>query len=149
MTEAHAADNKNLSDAIIQLPAQDFGQKVYEVVRAFDDFSNIDGLVELNFADVNKIFKNSGKAVADVGEGATLEEAVDNALASHEIKSARAIFMNVKTAQESASMSVLNAAIEKVKAAANEDAQILWGVTVDENLGDKVKVAILAGKLDR
>ena len=57
--------------------------------------------------------------------------------------------VNVKAAQKSASMSVLHAAVEKVKAAANEDAQILWGVTVDENLGDKVKVAILAGKLDR
>ena len=148
VTEAQAADNKNLSDAIVQLPAQNFSQKIYQVIRAFDDFLNVEGTLNLDFADVKSALKNSGKAVSSIGAGANIEDAVTNALDGHEIKSAQAILMNVKAA-DSMTMPELKAALEKVQAAAHEDAKIIWGVTVDETLGDKVKVAILAGKLDR
>ena len=148
VTESQAADNKNLSDAIVQLPAQNFSQKIYQVIRAFDDFLNVEGTLNLDFADVKSALKNSGKAVSSIGAGANIEDAVTNALDGHEIKSAQAILMNVKAA-DSMTMPELKAALEKVQAAAHEDAKIIWGVTVDETLGDKVKVAILAGKLDR
>ena len=149
VTEAQAADNKNLSDAIIQLPAKNFSYAVYEVVCVFNDLFNVKGLVAVNFADVKSWLKNSGKAVSVIGEGANVEDAVADALNSHDVKSARAILMNVKAATDSVSMPEVQSATEKVQAAANEDAKILWSVTIDDSAGDKVKAAIVAFKLGK
>ena len=149
VTEAQAADNKNLRDVIIQLPAQNFNEKIFEVANAFNDILNVDAPVKLDFADVKAALKNSGKAVANIGvangENAA-EKAVQNALEGLDIKSARSILMNFKGASDSISMDTVQTSVEKIQSSANEDAQIIWGVTVDESFGDKVKVAIIAGK---
>ena len=149
VTEAQAADNKNLRDVIIQLPAQNFNEKIFEVANAFNDILNVDAPVKLDFADVKAALKNSGKAVANIGvangENAA-EKAVQNAFEGLDIKSARSILMNFKGSKDSISTNAVQASVEKIQSSANEDAQIIWGVTVDESFGDKVKVAIIAGK---
>ena len=43
-------------------------------------------------------------------------------------------------------MTAVQAATDKLQAAVHEDAQIIWSATIDESFGDKVKVAIIAGK---
>lgn len=146
VTEAQAADNKNLSDVIIQLPAQDFTNSIHDVINALDDMVNVDGFAELDMADIKKLLKDSGKAVATIGEGSSVESALQNALDVIEIKSARSVVMNFKAAKNSFSMADAKAATEKIKSLVPEDAQILWGFTVDDSFGDKVKVAIVAGK---
>ena len=149
VTEAQAADNKNLRDAIIQLPAQNFNQKIYEVANAFNDILNVEGLVGLNLDDVKATLKNSGKAVAFIGEAVgenAVANAVANALEGHDIKSARAVVANFKGSANACSMSSVQSATEKIQAAVSDDAQIIWGVTADESFGDKVKVAVIAGK---
>ena len=144
VTEAQAADNKNLQDVIIQLPAQNFNQKAYEVTNMINDILNLEGLLEI--ADVKSVLQNAGKAVATVGDGTNCESALNNALEGHDIKTARAILMNIKTSQKSASNLNINEVTEKIKSVANEDAEIINGVTVDESFGDNVKVAIIATK---
>lgn len=150
VTEAQAADNKNFRDAIIQLSAQNFNQTIYEVANVFNDILNVDGRVTLDLADVKSVLKNSGQAAAFIGE-ATGENAVQNSVKSvldnHEIKSARSILVNFKASSDSVSMSEFSKATEEIKAAVIGDAEIIWGVTVDESLGDKVKVAVIAGKI--
>lgn len=149
VTEAQAADNKNLRDVIIQLPAQNFNEKIFEVANAFNDILNVDAPVKLDFADVKAALKNSGKAVANIGvangENAA-EKAVQNAFEGYDIKSARSILMNFKGASDSISMDTVQTSVEKIQSSVHENAQIIWGVTVDESFGDKVKVAIIAGK---
>ena len=149
VTEAQAADNKNLRDAIIQLPAQNFNDKIFEVANAFNDILNVEGPVGLDFDDVKSILKNSGKAVAFIGEAEgenAVKNCVENALKDKDIKSARGVVANFKGSSNAYTMSEINAATEKIQAAISEGAQIIWGVTVDESLGDKVKVAVIAGK---
>lgn len=149
VTEAQAADNKNLRDAIIQLPAQNFNDKIFEVANAFNDILNVEGPVGLDFDDVKSILKNSGKAVAFIGEAEgenAVKNCVENALEGRDIKSARGVVANFKGSANAYTMSEINAAMEKIQAAISDGAQIIWGVTVDESLGDKVKVAVIAGK---
>ncbi|MBQ7631106.1 MAG: hypothetical protein IJS81_12990 [Selenomonadaceae bacterium] len=149
VTEAHAADNKNLNDVIIQLPAQNFSHKIFEVACAFNDILNVEGLVKLDFEDVKTLLKNSGKAVSSIGIAAgenAVDNALQNALEGHEIKSAKSVLVNFKMSQDSATMAEISAATEKIQADVSEDAQIIWGVTIDDSLGDKVKVAVIAGK---
>ena len=146
VTEAQAADNKNLQDVIIQLPAQDFNQKAYEVTNMLNDMVNVKGLLSFDFEDVKSALKNAGKAIATIGEGTNYDEALNNALEGHDIKSAQAILVNFKTSQKSASMSNIDEATEKIKSFTSEDAKIIFGLTIDESFGSKVKVAVVATK---
>ena len=149
VTAAQAADNKNLRDAIIQLPAQNFNDKIFEVANAFNDILNVDGPVSLDFADVQSVLKNSGKAMAFIGsaEGENaVPNCVDNALEGRDIKSARGVLANFKGSAAACSMTAMKAATEKIQAAVRDDAEIIWSVTVDETLGNTVKVAVIAGK---
>ncbi|MBR5914136.1 MAG: hypothetical protein IKZ58_07235 [Selenomonadaceae bacterium] len=146
VTEAQAADNKNLRDVLIQLPAQNFKQSAYNVASMVNDMVNVEGLVGLNFDDVKTLLKNSGQAIATIGEGKSGEEALNNALEGHDIESARAFLINFKTAKDEASTAEINAMTQKIKSKVNGDAKILWGVTVDESFGDTVKVAVIATK---
>ena len=149
VTEAQAADNKNLRDVIIQLPAQNFNEKIFEVANAFNDILNVDGLVGLDFADVKAMLKNSGKAVAFIGEAEgenAVQNCVVNALENHDIKSAHGVVVNFKVSADACTMSAVHAATEKIQAAVSDNAEIIWGITVNESFGDKVKVAVIAGK---
>ena len=149
VTEAQAADNKNLRDAIIQLPAQNFNDKIFEVANAFNDILNVEGPVGLDFDDVKSVLKNSGKAVAFIGEAegeGAVKNCVENALKDKDIKSAHGVLANFKGSADACTMSEINAAMEKIQAAISDGAKIIWGVTADESFGDKVKVAIIAGK---
>lgn len=146
VTEAHAADNKNLRDVLIQLPAQNFKQSAYNVASMVNDMLNVEGLVGLDFADVKTLLKNSGQAIATIGEGKNGEEALSNALEGHDIESARAFLMNFKTTKDTASTAEIDAMTQKIKSKVNGDATIIWGVTSDESFGDTVKVAVIATK---
>ena len=109
----------------------------------------MDGLVGLNLDDVKAALKNSGKAVAVIGEAVgenAVANAVANALEGHDIKSARAVVANFKGSANACSMSAVQSATEKIQAAVSDDAQIIWSVTADESFGDKIKVAVIAGK---
>lgn len=149
VTEAQAADNKNLRDVIIQLPAQDFNQTICDIAHAFNDMLNVAGLVALDFADIQSLFKNSGKAISNIGEATgenAAEKAVQNAIEGYDIKSARSVLANFKGTADALTMNATQAALDKIQSSVSEDAQIIWGVTVDESFGDKVKVAVIAGK---
>ena len=148
VTQAQAADNKNLSDVIIQFPAQDFTKSIHDVINAFNDVSNVEGFLPTNFDDIKTLLKNSGKAFATIGEGSSVDSALKNAMDVIEIKSARSVVMNFKAAKNSFSMSDAKSATEKIQALASDDVKIFWGATVDDSLGDKVKVAIIAGKFN-
>ena len=149
VTEAQAADNKNLRDVIVQLSAQNFNQTIFDIAHAFHDILNTEGLVALDFADVQGLFKNSGKAISNIGEASgdnAAEKAVQNAIEGYDIKSARSVLANFKGTADSLTMTAVQAATDKLQAAVHEDAQIIWSATIDESFGDKVKVAIIAGK---
>ena len=146
VTEAQAADNKNLRDVIIQLPAQDFTKSIHDVINAFNDMLNVEKVMALDFADIKNLLKNSGKAFVAIGEGSSVDVAVQNAFENHDIKSARSLVVNFKSTKENLSMAELNAALEKIKDTLSEDTQIVWGATIDDSFGDKVKVAVLVGK---
>ena len=150
VTEAQAAANKNLRDVIIQLPAQNFNEKIFEVANAFNDVLNVEGIVPLDLADIQSLFKNSGKAISNIGVATgenAAENAVQNVLEGHDdIKSARSILMNFKGSNKSVSIDNIKAATKKIKSSVREDAKFTFGITIDESFGDKVKVAVIAGR---
>jgi len=139
VTEAHAADNKNLRDAIIQLPAQDFTQAIFEI---------IEGISEFEVLDLKTMLKNSGKAVAMVSVADSLENAVADLISKneHDIKSAHVLLVSIFGSTDSLGMFSVNDATEKIQETANSDAELIWKVTSDESYRDKVKIGITVGK---
>ena len=85
------------------------------------------------------------------GENATVDAvkaAIDSPLLETSLQGARGVLLNIMGATDSLSMMEVNEASTTVQEAAHPDAEIIWGVSVDESLGDKVSVTVIATRFD-
>ena len=124
-------------------------------VKGISDLIAVPGLVNLDFADVKSVMSNAGSALMGIGESsgenATVEAvkaAIDSPLLERNIEGARGILLNIMGATDSLSMMEVNEASTTVQEAAHPDAEIIWGVSVDESLGDTVRVTVIATRFD-
>ena len=124
-------------------------------VKGISDLIAVPGLINLDFADVQSIMNNAGAAIMGVGEASgenAAVEAVKKAIASPlletSVDSARGILLNFMGAQDSLSMMQVNEASTTVQEAAHPDAEIIWGASVDDSLGDTIVVTIIATRFD-
>ena len=124
-------------------------------VKGISDLIAVPGLVNLDFADVKSVMSNAGNALMGIGEAsgenATVEAvkaAIDSPLLETSIQGARGILLNIMGATDSLSMMEVNEASTTVQEAAHPDAEIIWGVSVDESLGDTVSVTVIATRFD-
>ena len=120
-------------------------------VKGISDLIAVPGLINLDFADVQTIMSNAGEALMGVGEATgdnAAVEAVKKAIASPlletSVDSARGILLNFMGAQDNLPMMEINEASTTVQEAAHPDAEIVFGVSVDESLGDTIIVTIIA-----
>ncbi|MBR4384233.1 MAG: cell division protein FtsZ [Selenomonadaceae bacterium] len=120
-------------------------------VKGISDLIAVPGVINLDFADVQSIMSNAGSALMGVGEASgdnAAVEAVKKAIASPlletSVDSARGILLNFMGAQNSLSMVEVNEASTTVQEAAHPDAEIIWGASVDDSLGDTIIVTIIA-----
>ena len=124
-------------------------------VKGISDLIAVPGLVNLDFADVKSVMSNSGSALMGIGEASgenapvdAVKAAIDSPLLETGIKGARGILLNIMGATESLSMIEVNEASTTIQEAAHPEAEIIWGVSVDESLGDTVTVTVIATKFD-
>ncbi len=120
-------------------------------VKGISDLIAVPGIINLDFADVQSIMNNAGAALMGVGEASgdnAAVEAVKKAIASPlletSIDSARGILLNFMGAQDNLPMMEINEASTTIQEAAHPDANIIWGVSIDESLGDTIIVTIIA-----
>ena len=120
-------------------------------VKGITDLIAVPGIINLDFADVQSIMNNAGAALMGVGEASgdnAAVEAVKKAIASPlletSIDSARGILLNFMGAQDNLPMMEINEASTTIQEAAHPDANIIWGVSTDETLGDTIIVTIIA-----
>ncbi|MBO4779979.1 MAG: cell division protein FtsZ, partial [Selenomonadaceae bacterium] len=98
---------------------------------------------------------NAGAALMGIGEASgenatvdAVKAAIDSPLLETSLQGARGVLLNIMGATESLSMLEVNEASTTVQEAAHPDAEIIWGVSVDETLGDKVSVTVIATRFD-
>ena len=120
-------------------------------VKGISDLIAVPGIINLDFADVQSIMSDAGSALMGVGEASgdnAAVEAVKKAIASPlletGIDSARGILLNFMGAQDNLPMMEINEASTTIQEAAHPDANIIWGVSTDETLGDTIIVTIIA-----
>ena len=123
-------------------------------VKGISDLIAVPGIVNLDFADVKSIMSDSGSALMGIGEAVgenapveAVKAAIDSPLLETSIQGARGILLNIMGASN-LSMFEVNEASTTIHEAAHPEAEIMWGVSVDEKLGEKVTVTVVATRFD-
>lgn len=120
-------------------------------IQGISDLITTDGLVNLDFADVRTVMESKGKAVMGMGissgENRAIEaakKAVDSPLLTdRDITGATGILINV-VGNHSMTLHEVTEAATFIEEQADEDAEIIWGATVNEKLTDQMQITVIA-----
>ena len=112
------------------------------------------GLINLDFADVKSIMTGAGSALMGIGsargENRALREAelaISSPLLEASIDGAMGVLLSVAGGSD-LGLFEINEACELVQAAAHVDAKIIFGTTIDDALGDEVRITVIAAGFD-
>ncbi|MCB0419773.1 MAG: cell division protein FtsZ [Bdellovibrionales bacterium] len=122
-----------------------------QAVKGISDLINIRGLINLDFADIRTVMASKGMAIMGSGFAEGENRAVEAAtqaissplLENIAIDGATGIIINV-TGGSDLSLWEVNEASTLVTEAAHEDAEIIFGAVIDENMGETVSVTVIA-----
>lgn len=120
-------------------------------VQGISDLINNTGLINADFADVSTVMKNKGLALMGTGIAEGADRAIKAATAAISsplledvsIDGATGIIINI-TGASSLSIQEANEAMTLIMEAADEDAEIIFGTVIDENMSDEIKVTVIA-----
>jgi len=124
-------------------------------VQGIADLITTPGLINTDFADVRAVMKDAGNALMGIGaasgEGRALSaarSAISSVLLEASIEGARGLLLNVAGSSDLGLFEV-NEAAEVVKETAHPDANIIFGATIDDSLGDEVRITVIAAGFER
>ncbi len=127
-----------------------------QAVQGISDLILVPGLINLDFADVRTIMSGMGMALMGAGTGKGEHRALDAAqkavasplLDETSIEGAKGILINF-TGGPDLSIHEVEEAARIVQEAAHEEANIIFGAVIDPNLGDEVRITVIATGFDR
>lgn len=147
------------NDKILQIvdkktPALDAFELADEIlqqgVRGISELITVPGLVNVDFADVKTIMKNSGSALMGIGRGTGDNRAVESAKAAISsplldlsIEGAKGILFTV-TGGPDLGILEINEAAKIITSSADPDAKVIFGTVIDESAGDEIRVTVIA-----
>ncbi|MBP6922884.1 MAG: cell division protein FtsZ [Veillonella sp.] len=119
-------------------------------IKGISDLIQVPGLINLDFADVKTIMTDQGEALMGIGVGEGENRAADAAkmainspLLETSIEGAKGVLLNI-SGSSNLSLFEINEAAEIISEAADPDANIIFGSVIDDNLGDKVQITVVA-----
>ncbi len=116
-------------------------------VTGISDLITKPGEINLDFADVCTVIANQGLAHFGIGESDDIQEAAKLAITSPlletSIDGAKSVIVNF-TSGPDLNLIEANAAAELISDALDPEAEFIFGTVVDENMGDKKKVTVIA-----
>ena len=124
---------------------------LYQGVCGITDLITNPGMINLDFADIKTVMGNMGKAMMGTGESAGEDRAKNAAQAAlnnpllddSNIKGAKSILLNIKGGPDMALFEVDEAA-SKIRNEVDENANIIFGSSIDNNLEGIIKVSVVA-----
>jgi len=120
--------------------------------KGIAEIITVPGYINVDFKDVRTVMKDSGVSImgsfACEGDNRALN-AVEGALASpllkdNEIEGARYILLNISSGLREVTMDEVAIITDYIQDKAGLSADLIWGNCIDENLGDKISVTIIA-----
>jgi len=123
-------------------------------VQGISDLITVHGLINLDFADVKAVMKNAGSALMGIGRASgenrameAAKQAIESPLLEVSIDGARGVLFNV-IGGEDMSMHEINMAAETITSAADKDANIIFGATINPDLQGEMIVTVVATGFD-
>jgi len=128
---------------------------LYQAVKGISDLINIRGLINLDFADVRTVMSNKGMALMGSGTASGENRAVEAArtaissplLEDVAINGARGIIINI-TGGPDLTLFEVNEASSLITEEAHEEAEIIFGSVIEDDLKDEVRVTVIATGFD-
>ncbi|HVI96086.1 MAG TPA: cell division protein FtsZ [Anaeromyxobacter sp.] len=141
-----AGENMSLADAFKRAD-----EVLLNAVQGISDLITVHGLVNVDFADVRTIMSEQGMALMGTGRAAGDRRSIDAMQAAISsplledvtIDGAMGLLVNI-TGGANLTLHEVNEAVTMAQAAADPDANIIFGSVVDEQLGDEVKITVIA-----
>jgi cell division protein FtsZ len=123
-------------------------------VQGISDIITVPGLINLDFADVKAIMHDAGSALMGIGRAAgenraieAAKQAIASPLLEINITGAQGILFNI-SGSSSLTLYEVTEAAEEIRAAADPEANIIFGTSFDERLGDEVVITVIATGFD-
>lgn len=123
-------------------------------VQGISDLITSPGFVNLDFADIKTVMSDQGSALMGIGaangENRIVEatkKAISSPLLEVSIDGAKQVLLNI-TGGPDLSLFEANEAANVVSQATSEDVNIIFGTSMDDNLGDEVRVTVIATGID-
>ena len=128
---------------------------LYSGVRSITDLMMMPGLINLDFADIKSIMQDKGKAIMGTGEAEgedraikAAEQALSNPLLDDSnMNGAKGVLINI-TGGTDITLFEIDEAANRIKEEVDEDANIIFGSSFDENLAGKIRVSMVATGID-
>lgn len=124
-------------------------------VQGISDLIAVPGLINLDFADVKTIMKDTGSALMGIGSASgdsrsveAAKAAISSPLLETTIEGARGVLLNI-TGGTSLGLFEVNEAAEIISQAADHEANIIFGAVIDERMEDEVRVTVIATGFDK
>lgn len=158
-------------DTLIVVPNQrllEIANKTVSVVEAFNtaddvlragvqgitDLITTPGLINLDFADVKSVMQGAGSALMGIGTAKgedravrAAEMAVSSPLLEASIEGAHGVLLLVQGASD-LGLHEIDEAARLVQEAVSPEANIIYGTTIDDTLGDEVRITVIAAGFD-
>ncbi len=123
-------------------------------VQGISDLITVHGLVNLDFADVRTVMSNAGSALMGIGRASgenraiqAAQQAIESPLLEVSIDGARGVLFNIIGGNDIA-MHEINTAAETITAAADPDANIIFGATINPELEGEIIITVVATGFD-
>jgi len=125
-------------------------QVLWQGVSGITDLITTPGLINLDFADVKSVMSNAGSALMGIGSARgenraveAAERAVSSPLLEESIDGAQGVLLSIAGGSD-LGLFEINEAAAMVSDSVHPDANIIFGATIDDALGDEVRVTVIA-----
>ncbi len=148
-------NNRLLSMAGKNIPMLEVFKKADEIlinaVKGISDLINYTGFINVDFNDVKAVMSEKGKALMGIGTGigeGRAHEAANAAISSPllddmDIQGAKGLLINI-TGGPNMTMDEIYEASSLIQSAAHEDANVIWGVVIDESMSEEMSITVVA-----
>jgi cell division protein FtsZ len=123
-------------------------------VQGISDLITVNGLINLDFADVKAVMSNAGSALMGIGRASgenraavAAQQAIESPLLEVSIDGARGILFNVIGGSDM-TMHEINEAAQAITSASDPDANIIFGATIDPDIQGEIIITVVATGFD-
>ncbi len=128
---------------------------LHQGIQGISELITTPGLINLDFADVRTIMGEGGAALMAVGHGEgderarkAAEQAISSQLLDITIDGARGVLFNV-TGGPNLTLFEVNQAAAIIRETAHPDVNLIFGAVIDPNMGDEVRITVIATGFER